>query len=579
MQTADKIFICSLVFLIFLPSPLFAENLNDNPLEPLLNGEKQNLRLEVSGMFPRASEGSTLHRRRLQDDNLPHLYSINVEGSGVPTRSYLYILTGEYFSPYSIWTVKFNQNILADYEHTDSVGGNPRGDGEVDLERQTIRFDVTGMVSPGENTIIITDVDSPTSSYHLDGAILLNFYPSEEEHQIWVYHGVEYLEKKDRYDAISEVSFDGVNKPSRSEATLYTAYQNGEKGLDALLFNGNTLKDRDANYLPAEDKFGAYLLDGSHLIAKSFPVSDYLGDSNRLTFAMETFKEEGALPTQYSDVPIYPSIAILDVKLPPKSKVVVLANSIDLEHASDFFDFLENRGLDVVHVNSEQFESYKEEKFIVILGGPDAPEGVGEIVRESGMLSIDDVDDIRRRGSGKRFISDNPWNRRPGQKVWILAGSSRDQTMQAHSDHRESVGQEIVSNSEPTESDTTSADPCPLSQDNPIIHSLHFTPIDNRGEVYICEVVYSEGTENIKVKLYNQGEGDVNLARFKLFDDNERFYRFSPYDENIIKSQDYLTLYSSELSSSIKLLSFRGRLSLEDFSGNLQDMVEWNNVG
>jgi hypothetical protein len=208
--------------------------------------------------------------------------------------------------------------------------------------------------------------------------------------------------------------------------------------------------------------------------------------------------------------------------------------------------------LDVVQVNAEQFEDYKDEKFIVILGGPDAPEGVGNIVRESGMLSIDAVDDIRRGSTGKRFMSNNPWSRRPGQIVWILAGSRRDQTVRAHKDHRNSIDLEIESSSKSAVSDTSQADPCPPSLDNPITHSLHFTQEDDRGEVYICDV--------------------------KLFDDNERFYRFSPYDENIIKSQDYLTLYPADIASELKLLSFRGRLSLEDFSENLMDMVEWNNV-
>jgi hypothetical protein len=234
--------------------------------------------------------------------------------------------------------------------------------------------------------------------------------------------------------------------------------------------------------------------------------------------------------------------------------------------------------LDVVQVNAEQFEDYKDEKFIVILGGPDAPEGVGNIVRESGMLSIDAVDDIRRGSTGKRFMSNNPWSRRPGQIVWILAGSRRDQTVRAHKDHRNSIDLEIESSSKSAVSDTSPADPCPPSLDNPITHSLHFTQEDDRGEVYICDVVYSQGIDNIQVKLYNQGEDDVDLARYKLFDDNERFYRFSPYDENIIKSQDYLTLYPADIASELKLLSFRGRLSLEDFSENLMDMVEWNNV-
>ncbi len=64
-----------------------------------------------------------------------------------------------------------------------------------------------------------------------------------------------------------------------------------------------------------------------------------------------------------------------------KPRVVVLANSVDYELGSEFFRFLGNKGIDVVHVSATDFEQYKQEKFVVILGGHEAYEGVGDIVK------------------------------------------------------------------------------------------------------------------------------------------------------------------------------------------------------
>ncbi len=152
-------------------------------------------------------EDSTFNRRRLKDDGLPRNFPITVGDGEEPVKSYLYIFVDGFSKPSSIWKVEFNGGVLAKNEHTDSVGASPIGDGLVDIERQTIFFDVTGMVQPGENILTITDVASPTKAYFFDGAVLLNFYPSEEEHMYWIYHGVEFLEKKDYNDATYKMAF------------------------------------------------------------------------------------------------------------------------------------------------------------------------------------------------------------------------------------------------------------------------------------------------------------------------------------------------------------------------------------
>ncbi len=65
-----------------------------------------------------------------------------------------------------------------------------------------------------------------------------------------------------------------------------------------------------------------------------------------------------------------------------KPQAVVLANSIDRALASDLYGFLRNQGIEIIEATAANFDSYKSSaRFIIILGGPDAPEGIGAIVK------------------------------------------------------------------------------------------------------------------------------------------------------------------------------------------------------
>lgn len=126
-----------------------------------------------------------------------------------------------------------------------------------------------------------------------------------------------------------------------------------------------------------------------------------------------------------------------------KIRIVVLANSIDYGNAESFFGFLKNIGIDVIHSTAADFEQYKNEKFIVILGGPDAYDGIGEIVQE--ILTEDEQNAIREKGNRKKYTKINPWKLRPGQRVTILAGSDRIQTKKSHEENKEEVSTEVES--------------------------------------------------------------------------------------------------------------------------------------
>jgi hypothetical protein len=111
-----------------------------------------------------------------------------------------------------------------------------------------------------------------------------------------------------------------------------------------------------------------------------------------------------------------------------KKRIAVIANSIDLELATEFFGFLSNEGMETVHITASDFGQYNEEKFMIILGGPDAPEGIGSIVQE--ILSEAEQNVIREKGAKKIYVKTHVWAQ--GQNVIVIAGSNREETKKAH---------------------------------------------------------------------------------------------------------------------------------------------------
>ncbi len=124
-------------------------------------------------------------------------------------------------------------------------------------------------------------------------------------------------------------------------------------------------------------------------------------------------------------------------------RMLVLANSIDTNLAAEFFDFWIRNGVEVILTNvngvegAYQFDRYKDENFIVILGGPDAYDGVGEIVQE--ILTEDEKNSIKQVGAKRMLLKINPWGLNPNQLVVILAGSDRELTKKSQEENRHTL--------------------------------------------------------------------------------------------------------------------------------------------
>jgi hypothetical protein len=122
-----------------------------------------------------------------------------------------------------------------------------------------------------------------------------------------------------------------------------------------------------------------------------------------------------------------------------KPKAVLLANSIDYELAGDFNALLKNSGIEVIYTDAANFHEHDKNKFIVILGGPDAYEGVGEIVQE--VLSENEQSQIREGGNRKMYVKTKVWT--TGQVVMVIAGTDRVETQKTGQENKVGVKNKV----------------------------------------------------------------------------------------------------------------------------------------
>ncbi len=170
-------------------------------------------------------------------------------------------------------------------------------------------------------------------------------------------------------------------------------------------------------YLEDDEKISPYNRTG----ARALTPFDYDGD--------------GVLDDLLVVNPDNQLLIVSHLKSHVSGKIIVLANLIDYALASDFFEYLRSSGYEAIHVLPENFDSYKTEKNIIILGGHKAPQGVGEIVGD--LLSAEQKSELEKPGAVEMFTFEDIWA--PGQRVIVLAGNTREETKQAHRKYRQDL--------------------------------------------------------------------------------------------------------------------------------------------
>ncbi len=129
-------------------------------------------------------------------------------------------------------------------------------------------------------------------------------------------------------------------------------------------------------------------------------------------------------------------LLLLPYQLPTKqeeilesnSELVILGNSVDMGLAGDFLEEMRQLGFDVVSIHPSQFSTQRMADLVIILGGPDAYEGTGGIVRS--LLNSSMMSAVRKRGASFLLELHDVW--KEGQTVLIAMGSDRNDTRRAY---------------------------------------------------------------------------------------------------------------------------------------------------
>ena len=110
------------------------------------------------------------------------------------------------------------------------------------------------------------------------------------------------------------------------------------------------------------------------------------------------------------------------------TQITVVANSIDKPLFSLVENYLESNNFDIVYTTADKWEENKENSQILIIGGPDSPEGVGDIVQEFMTSNIEDK--LREeKGNYGLYVYKNKYS--DNQEIDIVAGFDRYDTRKA----------------------------------------------------------------------------------------------------------------------------------------------------
>jgi hypothetical protein len=133
--------------------------------------------------------------------------------------------------------------------------------------------------------------------------------------------------------------------------------------------------------------------------------------------------------------------------------VTVLANSIDQAASSEQINALAAGGLDVTTISAADLPSHQTDTLILILGGHQAPEGVGDVV--GGIIEEKEKEELVASPYARAVRAlPNLWAL--NQTIIVFAGYSKEQTAKAFGDAEEDLIRIIKGKNGVYEADYTS---------------------------------------------------------------------------------------------------------------------------
>ncbi|MCX6695406.1 MAG: hypothetical protein NTU61_03845, partial [Candidatus Altiarchaeota archaeon] len=196
------------------------------------------------------------------------------------------------------------------------------------------------------------------------------------------------------------------------------------------------------------------------------------------------------------------------------NSVIVLANSIDGSMASGLYGFLNGGGFDVVKVNSSSFSAFQNSSLIIILGGQNAPEGVGKFSSEILSASGENYLVSSNTTSGV-FTGVDVWSQ--NQMVFVYAGYDENRTVFAWENNKQSFADTVSHLKQGLHVEVTGVSGCTSAKFNEITFTLNASNTS--------QATWGKNEPDDYVKLYCDGRMVDNFVIFERKTGEQRYGR------------------------------------------------------
>jgi len=134
-----------------------------------------------------------------------------------------------------------------------------------------------------------------------------------------------------------------------------------------------------------------------------------------------------------------PSGALVSAQQADRNFIVV-ASGPSYEAGKRWVSFLQGETVPVKHVLPADFDSYKKEKYIAVLGTPSEPGG-GDII--ASLLTKEEKEWVSQQGNRKLFIKNDVWQK--DQTIFVFSGYNYDAVTSAIRESRDTWWDTIMS--------------------------------------------------------------------------------------------------------------------------------------
>lgn len=114
-------------------------------------------------------------------------------------------------------------------------------------------------------------------------------------------------------------------------------------------------------------------------------------------------------------------------------ELLIVASEASYEASQQWVDFLTFHEVPLKHITPQEFDKFKTEKYVVVMGGLDEADGIKDLAKE--LLDDEEFRDASQPGNGNLYLKFKVYD--PMQTIVMFIGSDMAAAAEARKDSRE----------------------------------------------------------------------------------------------------------------------------------------------